>query len=117
MKHSIVTLACATLVCFTALGIPESRADIGMTLKGSHATMKLACASCHGKKQEMESPSEKACLKCHQSRKAIKRKTAKLTPNPHFGHDETVACSTCHKEHEESVLLCDQCHKFKLKTP
>ena len=64
-----------------------------------------------------EVPEESACMTCHQSREAVKAKTAKLKPNPHFGHDETVECTACHKEHQQSVLICDECHQWGYKTP
>lgn len=48
---------------------------------------------------------------------AVKQRTAKLNPNPHYGHDESISCNDCHKQHEPSVLTCDQCHKFGYKTP
>ena len=105
-------------VCAAALALTSSMALAqSMPLKGAHKAMNLPCEACHGKAAVKEVPQEEACMKCHQSRKAVQEKTAKLKPNPHFGHDDTVSCFDCHKEHEDSVLICDQCHQFGYKTP
>lgn len=117
---SIKTLFCACAAAFcTALFAAgsASAADSAMPLKGAHKAMNLPCEACHGDIKPREVPEESKCMVCHQSREAVKAKTAKLKPNPHYGHDETVECTECHKEHQESVLLCDECHQWGYKTP
>ncbi len=114
MKHAFMTLLCAGALALT--GATAMSAPVP-TLKGAHKAMNLPCETCHGSSKICEVPQEEACFKCHGSREAIKKLTANLKPNPHFGHDETVSCFECHKEHQESTLLCNDCHQFKFKTP
>lgn len=116
MIPKILLSACAAF-CLAAFMAAGTAAAADMPLKGAHKTMNLPCEACHGNIKPREIPEEQACMKCHQSRDAVKALTAKLKPNPHFGHDETVECTACHKEHQESVLLCDECHQFGYKTP
>ena len=85
-------------------------------LKGKHKDLGMQCDICHQTKPRTE-PDEAVCLRCHGERSAVKQRTAKLNPNPHYGHDEGIECNACHKQHEASVLTCDQCHKFGYKTP
>ncbi|MCF0252982.1 MAG: cytochrome c3 family protein [Duodenibacillus sp.] len=113
MKRSMIAALCAAAVC--AAWAPGAQA--AQTLKGMHKQMNLQCSMCHGNAKVREVPDEKACMTCHVSRKAVQDRTAKRKPNPHYGHDETVSCFECHKEHMESALLCDNCHKFEMKTP
>ncbi len=113
-----LSAACAAIFCAALFAAGSvSAADSAMPLKGAHKAMNLPCEACHGDVKPRETPQESACMTCHQSREAVKAKTAKLKPNPHFGHDETVDCTACHKEHQESVLLCDECHQWGYKTP
>lgn len=115
-RTSLNALFSAAL-CSLFLCAGSSAAAADMPLKGVHKLMNLPCESCHGNIKPREIPEEKECMKCHQSRDAVKAKTAKRKPNPHYGHDETVECTACHKEHQESRLICDDCHQFGYKTP
>ena len=110
--------ACAAALCMGALAASSAWAAAPtMPLKRAHKAMNLPCEACHGDVKPREVPEEAACMTCHQSRDAVKAKTANLKPNPHYGHDDTVECTACHKEHQESVLICDECHKWGYKTP
>lgn len=106
----------STLVCAAALGVC-SVASADITLRGKHKEMNLTCETCHGQTKPREIPEDTVCLQCHGDREAIKAKTTKLKPNPHYGHDDSIECGACHKQHEPSVLACNQCHKFEYKTP
>lgn len=86
------------------------------TLKPHHQNAKVPCASCHLDGMGKPAP-EKACLSCHGSREAIAAKTEKHHPNPHFGHDDDITCSSCHREHQASLMPCLECHDVKVKTP
>ncbi len=86
-------------------------------LHGKHAQMHMQCDTCHGDTRPREVPDEQVCLNCHGSREDVKKLTSKLNPNPHYGHSDSQPCNDCHKQHEPSVLTCDQCHKFGYKTP
>lgn len=106
----------ASVLCVVALSV-SSASQAEMTLKGKHKEMNFACETCHGQTKPREIPDEQVCLNCHGSRDAIKAKTSKLNPNPHYGHDDSIECGACHKQHEDSVLACNQCHKFEYKVP
>lgn len=112
MKFKI--LLAIVVSCFAIVG---SGAHAEITMKDKHKQMGMTCDTCHGQTRPREVPDEAVCLKCHGSRDKVKQLTSKLNPNPHFGHDDSIACNDCHKEHEKSVLTCDQCHKFGYKTP
>ena len=61
-------------------------------------------------------PDNKACFACHGSYKDLAEKTAKLEePNPHKSHHygEGIACTSCHSEHGQSKVYCNECHEFK----
>lgn len=117
MKQQSFLSVCAAAFCAAFLAAGNASAADTMPLKGAHKAMNLPCEACHGNIKPREVPEESACMTCHQSRDAVKAKTAKLKPNPHYGHDETVECTACHKEHQESVLICDECHQWGYKTP
>lgn len=107
----------AAALAASLLLVFSSGASAQMTLKGKHKGMNMQCDTCHGQTRPREMPEDAVCLQCHGSRDAVKQRTAKLNPNPHYGHDESISCNDCHKQHEPSVLTCDQCHKFGYKTP
>ncbi len=44
------------------------------------------------------------------SREDLIEATADLERNPHVAQHGTVACSSCHNAHEQSVNYCTQCH-------
>lgn len=117
MKQQSFLSVCAAAFCAAFLAAGNASAADTMPLKGAHKAMNLPCEACHGNIKPREVPEESTCMTCHQSRDAVKAKTAKLKPNPHYGHDETVECTACHKEHQESVLICDECHQWGYKTP
>ena len=104
-------------LCVSSLLIFSWNASAQVQLHGKHAQMNKQCDTCHGQTRPREVPDESVCLTCHVSRDAVKQKTAGLKPNPHYGHSESQPCGDCHKQHEPSVLTCDQCHKFGYKTP
>ena len=50
------------------------------------------------------------CEQCHNS-SAPTAAAKKVALNPHDSHAGQLRCTLCHKEHEQSVLYCRQCHK------
>lgn len=87
------------------------------TAKKHHMQLGVECIDCHGTAKPTDGVEESKCLECHDSRNAIAELTAKLDVNPHFGHEDGVACNSCHREHEMSILSCDDCHQWGLTTP
>ena len=112
MKH---TLAIVLLGAIFAAG-SVSAADFGADRHGAKG---VACASCHGEKNEVAYPSIEQCSKCHNP--ADMEKTTKdMKPSnphtsPHYGNQ--LDCVNCHVQHGETVNFCDQCHTFGFKVP
>lgn len=56
------------------------------------------------------------CTQCHDYSKVIaatEHYWGEDEPaNPHASHQGELECSTCHKPHGTSVLMCDSCHNF-----
>jgi formate-dependent nitrite reductase cytochrome c552 subunit len=59
------------------------------------------------------------CLACHGP---LDKLVAKTRPaqfadrNPHESHLGDIACTTCHRGHEQSAVYCLDCHpKFQMK--
>lgn len=98
----------------------------------------MPCLACHQK--GFTPPKTETCLACHNSDEIVKaterfnfekrfrnpatgrtKKTfAPINPhdNFHFGREES--CLSCHKEHKESTLLCQNCHDtgpWNMKAP
>ncbi|ADI02433.1 cytochrome c3 [Syntrophothermus lipocalidus] len=53
------------------------------------------------------------CLKCHDDFNSIKAKTAFAESNPHDSHNGEQDCNVCHSVHQQSKLMCAQCHVFQ----
>jgi len=89
-----------------------------------HAANNVTCDACHGVTKPTSAPKTQQCTSCHGDYAKLKQVTQSVSPNPHdafhLGSGD-IRCSLCHKNHQESVLLCNQCHveqrKFDLKVP
>lgn len=84
-----------------------------------HVAKGIPCASCHGEKNEIASPSIEQCTRCHNPDELVK-KTAKVEPknphtSPHYGNK--LDCVLCHVMHDKTENYCEQCHKFDFKVP
>ena len=84
-----------------------------------HGAKGVACASCHGAKNEVAYPSIEQCSKCHNPAD-MEKKTKDMKPSnphtsPHYGNQ--LDCVNCHVQHGETVNFCDQCHTFGFKVP
>ena len=80
-------------------------------LDHEHALEKLSCVDCHGVLIAKEPVSTEQCFICHESYEELAQKTLKHydAMYPHFSGKE-LECSACHRAHQESVLVCKQCH-------
>lgn len=110
MKKTLIATLTAITFVFASTAYAAGTAD-------RHTAMGVKCESCHVTKDKTVPVRKAACLTCHQSYAKMAERTAKVHPNPHYNHFGDRDCSTCHKGHEKSVLTCDQCHKFDLRTP
>lgn len=100
-------------------------------LAGKHAEAEINCQDCHessiSKKAEegfkyitgdYQTPLEKRdftmdfCLQCHDDFDSIIAKTNFEESNPHDSHNGELECSTCHSMHQQSRVMCSECHSF-----
>jgi hypothetical protein len=82
-----------------------------------HAEARVSCSSCHAKFSVEEDFPVEVCLKCHGSYADMALVTKDTEPNPHESHLGEINCTFCHKVHEPSMDLCEQCHAFDYKVP
>lgn len=89
------------------------------SLADRHANYGAECTACHADKTPEEGTrvSNEKCLACHESYAKVAERTAKVSPNPHDTHLGNVRCTDCHSGHAQPKLMCNDCHKFDLKTP
>lgn len=109
MKKLALAAAAALMLCSAVQAQPM--------LADRHVERGQQCAACH-----MESPPAKAvdaqtCLNCHGGYDKLKERTKDSKVNPHYTHMLEQPCSECHKGHQQSVNMCNDCHKFEFKVP
>ncbi len=71
------------------------------------------CASCHQEEPPAKAAPSAACVTCHEDI----TKSKDPEPNPHHAHIGKLSCTTCHHVHKASVVACNDCHNFNMKTP
>jgi len=83
-----------------------------------HGLKKLDCNACHGGPFPKEGASAGRCASCHGGYDQLGQKSS-IHASALFAHfsEKEVGCNACHKAHQESVLLCNQCHTFDQKVP
>jgi hypothetical protein len=101
--------ACAALMM--AAG-PAAAAEY---LADRHAARGIDCEDCHREGAPFRPAKSAPCEGCHGDNDAVAKLTAKSRPNPHFTHLGDVACLECHRAHQPSRLVCDDCHRFAIK--
>lgn len=78
-----------------------------------HMQKGVTCEQCHNSSAPVAAAKSKACMKCHNYQDLAAASAAKkVALNPHDSHAGQLRCTLCHKEHEQSVLYCRQCHKM-----
>jgi cytochrome c nitrite reductase small subunit len=55
---------------------------------------------------------EEFCLRCHDDFESVKAKTNLGDSNPHESHIGEQECYMCHSMHQQSEVVCAQCHTF-----
>ncbi|EAT14859.1 cytochrome c3 family protein [Desulfuromonas acetoxidans] len=110
---------------FLTLFLMAASAAQAMNVGGAHADFDFSCADCHHQDEPEKAPSMKDCLACHGTYEEL----AELTKpegepdptdpdtfaNPHHSHMGPVPCMECHKTHQKSVLICEDCHNFDMQ--
>lgn len=77
-----------------------------------HMQKGVTCEQCHNSSAPTAAAKSKACMKCHNYQDLAAASAAKkVALNPHDSHAGQLRCTLCHKEREQSVLYCRQCHK------
>ncbi|MBR9728596.1 cytochrome c3 family protein [Shewanella intestini] len=115
----------SAIVISMALLVPAANA---MKLQDYHKDImtndngQVECSNCHGQSKHKTIPKSSACEACHGSAEEMAELTKlpadaspTAEPNPHnsmhYGTD--LPCTSCHHEHKDSVVYCNQCHEFK----
>lgn len=107
-----------------ALVLLSGEAAWAMEIGGAHTDQGFACADCHGTDEPEAAPAIAACLECHGSYEEIAEATKPAEPdpedpesyaNPHDSHMGQLDCTSCHKTHSPSELVCAECHSFDLE--
>jgi hypothetical protein len=83
----------------------------------SHGEHGTDCSDCHSGYFPEGPASMTACMECHGSYSGLSVTTGDADPNPHASHLGEIDCGLCHKSHEDSVLVCNQCHNYNLVVP
>lgn len=100
-------LLCIGLVC-SSYATPE------MSVTGKHFDNGVTCVDCHDTDNPVKKASVSACSTCHGEYADVAELTASMEINPHASHQGEVRCTLCHKTHEPSVLMCNNCHEFEM---
>ncbi|MDR1529589.1 MAG: cytochrome c3 family protein [Burkholderiales bacterium] len=107
----------ASAAFFSAMISLTALAEPATATTSKHANKGIACVLCHKENPPAKTVPFEQCENCHGDNDTMAKRTEKTSPNPHYNHLGNVTCTECHRDHTESVLICDDCHKFKLKTP
>jgi len=83
-------------------------------LAEKHIQNGLNCAGCHSEEPPTKAVATERCQSCHGDYEAMKARTQKLSPNPHYTHMGDQPCGECHRAHKTSVNMCSKCHKIDL---
>lgn len=87
----------------------KSHGDAGLTCKDCHVngTPKIANGT------EKINLGDKLCLNCHDPESVNSKVIFKFKGHDVFPHSEHVGdihCTDCHSMHQESILMCAECH-------
>lgn len=88
-----------------------------------HAKASISCANCHGKDLPVldATVENNKCLECHGPMDLLVKKSEPSDfkdRNPHKSHLGDIACTVCHKGHQQSKVYCLECHQqFKMTIP
>ena len=109
--HQLSTIGLLSVALFSSSLFAQTTPN----LADRHVAKGVQCAACHTENPPAKAVSTEKCQSCHGDFEAMKQKTAKLSPNPHYTHMGDQPCEECHKGHKPSINMCSQCHKIELK--
>jgi fumarate reductase flavoprotein subunit len=113
---SLVLIFMFTLFAGTAQTAEEAK-EGQQFLADKHKNLGVECSGCHRESPPKQMPGSDVCMGCHGDAAKISEKTSKLDTNPHDTHMGEMDCHQCHKGHQRSVSVCNQCHTFDMKVP
>ncbi|MBI3949224.1 MAG: cytochrome c3 family protein [Acidobacteria bacterium] len=87
-------------------------------LDRKHGEQSVICSTCHETAFPEATVKKEKCFTCHGSYEQIAEQ-APIHFSAIYPHFQTgpVECNACHKAHEQSVLVCNQCHNFDYEVP
>jgi hypothetical protein len=109
-----VLIIIGVLVCVLSVTLAGAQVT---NVMGKHSAKGLNCAVCHQENPPAKAVPSSKCESCHGDNEAMSKVTVSDDPNPHYNHVGNVPCTECHKNHSDSVLMCNECHAFRLVTP
>lgn len=104
----------AALLIAVLLMAAMSSVSLGSPI-AAHQKHKIDCVACHGSNNPVGKPNPQPCISCHGSLSAVSQKTSSFDPNPHASHMGDAPCLDCHKIHNKTEPVCNDCHQFTFK--
>lgn len=87
-------------------------------LAEKHVAKGVTCQQCHQTQPPKADVATDQCLACHgKTYEVLAKTTDKGDINFHDTHLGEANCQECHKGHNKSSLVCDQCHEFQVAVP
>lgn len=133
LSAAVLMSACADTSQKPAPSVPSGTETPDQTLtveqasaSNKHSSRGATCQSCHEDAQggTYQTPDADACYSCHSAATIIKatagyEDTTLPMQNPHDSHVGTPRCSSCHSNHGDSKLYCNECHMpdFEIDVP
>ncbi len=102
------------LIFVMLLGVNQVVAENSM--KAHHSSNELSCDDCHTS-NPLKAVAMDQCLSCHDAPEPKENYEGEPDKHdsPHYGPE--LDCDSCHREHEESVNFCAECHEYDFKVP
>ncbi len=100
------------------LSLPLLADAAALQLADRHSANNIPCTACHAAGLPKAATAYSNCLNCHGgSYEKLAERTDNGDINFHATHLGEPGCGECHRGHKPSVLVCEQCHEFKVAVP
>lgn len=118
MSSRFLTALAMSLALLSSFPVSAAQAGSGVPFKSYH--MKAfgnnpQCIACHETAVPTSRPDSKKCIACHGTMDKIATVPNKFDKlphaSPHYGNG--IECTVCHKEHQKSRAVCNDCHVVK----
>ncbi len=116
-------------ICHSPMDTYYESYDEGTGMARIHKEAHVTCLDCHetsfgqqlseawtwvigdfSEPLDMMNYDDSTCLTCHISEEFQAAKTDLIEFNPHADAHQALACTDCHKSHNEQVNYCSNCH-------